>query len=73
MIIETTGQDGGVNKHILPPCTTTAKIQLDYKTNFTQICQKIYLYGSLTTKDSKKPHSSRMGRRSRDAVGHTGV
>ena len=27
--------------------------------NMTQICQKIELYGSLTTKDLKKPHSSR--------------
>ena len=35
------------------------KLQLDYKTNITQVCQKIELYGSPTTKDLKKPHSSR--------------
>ena len=35
------------------------KLQLDYKTNITQNPQKIQLYGSLTTKELKKPHSSR--------------
>ena len=35
------------------------KLQLDYQTNITQTDQKIELYGSLTTKDLKKPHSSR--------------
>ena len=35
------------------------KVQLDYKTNITQIRQKIKLYGSLTTKNLKKPHLSR--------------
>ena len=35
------------------------KLQLDYKTNITQICQKIELYGILTAKDLKKTHSSR--------------
>ena len=34
------------------------KLQLDYKTNI-QNHQKIKLYGSLTTKALKKPHSSR--------------
>ena len=33
--------------------------QLNLKTNKTQNCQKIELYGSPTTKDLKKPHSSR--------------
>ena len=35
------------------------KLKLNYKTNITQICHKIELYGSLTTEDLKKPHSSR--------------
>ena len=35
------------------------KLQLNPKTNNTQTCQKIELYGSLTTKDLKKPHSFR--------------
>ena len=35
------------------------KLQLDYKTNITQIRQKIELYGNATTKDLKKPRSSR--------------
>ena len=35
------------------------KLHLDYKTNITQNHQKIKLYGSLTTKDLKKLHSSR--------------
>ena len=35
------------------------ELQLNLKTNNTQNCQKIKLYGSLTTKDLKKPHSSR--------------
>ena len=35
------------------------KLHRDYKTNNTQNLQKINLYGSPTTKDLKKPHSSR--------------
>ena len=35
------------------------KSQLGYKTNTTQNHQKIELYGSQTTKELKKPHSSR--------------
>ena len=35
------------------------KLQLDLKTNITQHLQKIELYESPTTKDLKKPHSSR--------------
>ena len=35
------------------------ELQLNLKTNNTQNCQKIELHGSLTTKDLKKPHSSR--------------
>ena len=35
------------------------KLQLDHRKNITQNRQKIELYGSLTTKELKKPHSSR--------------
>ena len=35
------------------------ELQLNLKTNNTQNCQKIELYGSLTTKDLKKPQSSK--------------
>ena len=35
------------------------ELQLNLKTSNTQNCQKIKLYGSLTAKDLKKPHSSR--------------
>ena len=35
------------------------KLQPDCKTNNIQYCQKIELNGTLTTKDLKKPHSSR--------------
>ena len=34
------------------------ELQLNLKTNDTQNCQKMELYGSPTTKDLKKPHSS---------------
>ena len=35
------------------------ELQLDLKTSNTQNCQKMELYGSLTTEDLKKPHSPR--------------
>ena len=44
------------------PCLLTQlqqKLQLDYKTNITQKCQEIKLYGRPTTNNLKKPHSSR--------------
>ena len=55
----TSGQDGGAGKHGLPPCTTTAKIPLLYKTNITQNHKEIQLCGNLTTKELKKSHSFR--------------
>ena len=58
-IIEISSQDGGIGKHASPLRTTIAKKYNVYKTNITQNCQKIKLYGSPTTKDLKKPHSSR--------------
>ena len=42
------------------------KLQLNCKTNVTQQCQKINLYGSLTTKELKKVTYIQMGRRGRD-------
>ena len=58
------------------------KLQLDYKTNITQKHHKIELKGSPTTKELKKPHSSRWvegaemcrhAERCRDAQGHRDV
>ena len=48
------------------------ELQLDLKTNKTQNCQKIELYVSLTTKDLKKPHSSRQVGRV-EMTGQTGM
>ena len=48
-----------------PPGTTIRWITTNFKKKDTQNCQKIELYGSLTTKDLKKPYSSN-SRRSRD-------
>ena len=55
--METSSQDGSTGKQASPHATTG--LELDLKTNNTQNHQKIELYGSLTTKDLKKPHSSR--------------
>ena len=57
---KTSGQDGGVGTHASPPRTTIEKNYNQFsQTNNTQNHQKSKLYGSLTTKDLKKPHSSR--------------
>ena len=51
----TSGQDGGINRYTLSPRTTKRRTtNLKTKNN-----QKIKLYGSLTTKELKKKHSSR--------------
>ena len=42
------------------------ELQLNLKTNNTQNCQKIKLYGSPTTKDLKKPQTSQTDRRGGD-------
>ena len=56
----TSGQDRGVGRHALPPCTTTRRITTNLQTNNTQNYQKIELYGSLKTKlNVEKPNSSR--------------
>ena len=54
----TSGQDGGLGRDTLPPGGTTRIITTTLKTKNTQNCQKIELYGSLTSKDLKKPYSS---------------
>ena len=38
--IRASGQDGGIGRHASPP-HITIELQLDLKTNNTQICQKI--------------------------------
>ena len=49
----TSCQDGGIGKRGLPPHTTTAKLQLNYRTSIIQNHQKIKLYGGLATKELK--------------------
>ena len=53
------GQDVSIGNTFHLQAQLDQKLQLDYKTNISQICQKIELYGSPITKDLKKPHSSR--------------
>ena len=56
--IGTSSQDGDIGRYILPPCTTKRRTTTNLKTKNNQNCQKIELYGSLTTKKLKKKHSS---------------
>ena len=51
-------QDGGVGRYTLPP-HTTKRTTMNLKAKTNQNCQKIKLYGSPTTKELKKKHSSR--------------
>ena len=51
-------QYGGVGRFTVPPRTTKTT---NLKTKNYQNCQKIELYGSLTTKELKEKHSSRLG------------
>ena len=44
----------------MPPRTTKRRIMTNLKTKYNQNCQKIELYGSPTTKELKKKHSSRL-------------
>ena len=66
-------QDGGVGRYSLPPHTTKRRTTT-LKTKNNQNCQNIGLYGSPTTKEIKKTHSSRlvggaeMGSRGREVV-----
>ena len=45
----TSGQDGGVGRYTMPPCTTKRRTTSNLKTKNNNNCQKIKLYGSLTT------------------------
>ena len=56
----TFGQDGGVGRYTLPPHTTKRRTTTNLKTKNNQNCQKIKLYGSLTTRDLKKKHLFRL-------------
>ena len=44
----------------MPPHTTKRSTTTNLKTKINQNCQKIKLYGSLTTKKLKKKHSTRL-------------
>ena len=57
-IIIISGQDGGVGRYTLPPHTTKRRTTTNLKTKNNQNCQRIKLYGSPTTKELKKKHSS---------------
>ena len=54
---ETSGQHGGIGRHIVPPPTTKRRTTANLKTKNNQNYQKIELYGSPTTKELKKKHS----------------
>ena len=58
--LETSGQDGGIGRHIVPPRTTKRRTTTNLKTKNNQNWQKIKLYRCLTTKELKKKHSSRL-------------
>ena len=53
-------QDGGIDRHIFPPLTTKRRTTTNLKTKNNENCQEIKLYGSLTTKQLKENHSSRL-------------
>ena len=63
------GQDGGIGKYTLPP-HRTRRTTTNSKTQNNQNCQKIELYGSLTTKELKKKHSSRLRHNTAKWVAH---
>ena len=52
------GQDGGVGRYASLPRTTKRWVTANLKTKNNLNCQKIKLYGSLTTKELKKKHLS---------------
>ena len=54
----TSGQDRGIGRHTVPP-GKTRRTPTNLKTKNNQNCQKIELYGSPTTTELKKKHSSR--------------
>ena len=60
LIARISGQNGGTGRYASLPCTTKRRTTTNLKTKNNQNCQKIKLYGSLTTKELKKKHSSRL-------------
>ena len=56
----TSGQDGGIGRYTLPLHTMKRRTTTNLRTKSNQNCQKIELYGSPTTKELKKKHSSRL-------------
>ena len=52
--------DGGVGIYTLPSRTIQRRTTTNLKTKNNQNCQKVKLYGSLTTKELKKKHSLRL-------------
>ena len=54
--IGTSSQDGGIGRLTSPSRTTIRRITTNLKTK-NKNCQKIELYGNLTTKDFEKNHS----------------
>ena len=58
--LPTSSQDGDIGRYAVPPCTTKRGTTTNLKIRNNQNCQKIKLYGSLTTKELKKKHSSRL-------------
>ena len=53
------GKDGNVGRYISLPHTTKRRITTNLKTKNNQNCQRIELYGSLTTKELQTKHLSR--------------
>ena len=68
----TSGQDGGMGRYTVPLHIPKISTTTNLKTKNNQNCQKMELYGSPTTKELKKKHSSRpvggaeMGSRGRE-------
>ena len=54
----------------MPHCTTKIRTTTNLKTKNNQNCEKIELYGSLTTKELEEKHSSRpVGRAKMGSLG----
>ena len=56
----TSSQNGGISRYTVPPSTTKRRTTTNLKTKNNQNFQKIKLYGSPTTKELKKKHSSKL-------------
>ena len=57
---ESSGQGGVIGRYSSLPRTTKRRITTKLKTKNNQNCQKIKLYGSLTSMELKKKHSPRL-------------